>query len=218
MTDDDPLDAGPFSTWVAGIQAALRGEQDSDVPCGGCTACCRSSQFVHIGPEEVDTLSHIPDELVFPAPRLPDGNVLLGYDEQGRCPMLTEAGCSIYEHRPKTCRTYDCRIFPAAGIDASDGAPGVIAQQTKRWSFSYADQTDQTEHLSIRAAASFLAEQRDLVSPSGPAPSATHRALLAIEIHDAFRGHDASGEMVQVAPAPEAVQVALARRPYPDPT
>jgi Fe-S-cluster containining protein len=215
VTDGETLEAGAFSSWVAGLQAALRGGEDSDVPCGGCTACCRSSQFVHIGPEELDTLSHIPDDLLFAAPRLPEGHVLLGYDEHGHCPMLTEGGCSIYEHRPKTCRTYDCRVFPAAGIGAPDGEPTAIAQQTRRWRFSYPDEDDTTEHLSIRAAATFLAEHPDLTSSA--APNATQRALLAIEIHDTFlRRDDVTRQMVVVAPAPEAVHVALSRR-HPDP-
>lgn len=91
-----------------GMRSALRGEQPSAVPCDGCTACCTSSQFVHIEPDERETLRRIPSELLFPAPRMPAGHVLLGYDEHGRCPMLSEQGCSIYEHRPRTCRTYDC--------------------------------------------------------------------------------------------------------------
>jgi hypothetical protein len=28
------------------MQAALQGHGESDVPCGGCTACCTLSQFV----------------------------------------------------------------------------------------------------------------------------------------------------------------------------
>ncbi|MFI5042361.1 MAG: YkgJ family cysteine cluster protein, partial [Acidimicrobiales bacterium] len=112
MADDSPggdpdLAAGDFSSWVAEIRVALRGERGSEVPCGGCTACCTSSQFVHIAPDETDTLSHIPAELLFRAPLLPPGHVVLGYDERGRCPMLVDARCSIYEHRPRTCRTYD---------------------------------------------------------------------------------------------------------------
>ena len=53
------------------MQAALRGERSADVPCGDCTRCCTSSQFIHIAPDEVETLAHIPVELLFPAPRLP---------------------------------------------------------------------------------------------------------------------------------------------------
>ena len=118
MSDESDLSAGDFSTWVIEMQGALRGGQ-SDVPCGGCTACCTSSQFIHIGPDETETLSHIPTELMFPAPRAPAGHVLLGYDENGHCPMLIDDQCSIYEHRPRTCRTYDCRVFPAAGLEST---------------------------------------------------------------------------------------------------
>ena len=99
-TDDSELSAGNFSSWLGEMQDALRGERESDVPCDGCTACCTSSQFVHIAPDETDTLAHIPPELLFPAPRMPPGHVLMGYDEHGHCPMLVDNRCSIYEHRP----------------------------------------------------------------------------------------------------------------------
>ena len=65
----DELDAGAFSSWLTSMHEALRGEHDSDVPCNGCTACCRSSQFVHIARTETDTLAHIPNQLLFPAPQ-----------------------------------------------------------------------------------------------------------------------------------------------------
>ncbi len=80
---------------MAGLQGAIRGERGSEVPCGSCTACCTSSQFVHIGPDETDTLARIPAALLFPAPRQPPGHVLLGYDERGHCPMLVDGRCSI---------------------------------------------------------------------------------------------------------------------------
>ncbi len=32
--------------------------------------------------------------------------VKLHLDEEGRCPFVTEKGCTIYEHRPTTCRYY----------------------------------------------------------------------------------------------------------------
>src|SRR6476659_10784222 len=77
MANEPDLAAGDFSTWLSGMQAALRGDEDADVPCGTCTACCTSSQFVHIEPDEADALAHIPAALLFPAPRLPKGHVLL---------------------------------------------------------------------------------------------------------------------------------------------
>jgi len=142
--DDGRLDAGAFPAWLAGMRRALRGEADADVPCGTCTACCTSSQFVHIGPDEADTLASIPAELLFPAPLLPLGHVVLGYDERGHCPMLLDGACSIYEHRPRTCRTYDCRVFPAAGL-VPEGKP-AIARQAARWQFD-----DDVRHDAVRS-------------------------------------------------------------------
>src|SRR6187399_1589388 len=115
--DDVPVDAGGFASWIDSLRLALRGEADADVPCGSCTACCTSAQFVHIGPDETDALAHIAPELLVAAPGRPRGHVVLGYDERGHCPMLVDGACSIYEHRPRTCRTYDCRVFPAAGLE-----------------------------------------------------------------------------------------------------
>ena len=170
--------AGDFSTWLGEMQAALRGEHGSDVPCGGCTACCTSSQFVHIGPDETDTLAHIPAELLFPAPRMPPGHVVLGYDERGHCPMLVDNRCSIYEHRPRTCRTYDCRVFPAAGIDAAADADKVlIARQARRWRFDYRNEADRREHEAIRATAASIHE-------AGSPMNATRVAIAAIQKHD----------------------------------
>jgi Fe-S-cluster containining protein len=157
MTDEpepaeQDLPAGDFSAWLDGMQSALRGEGDSDVPCAGCTACCTSSQFVHIEPDEADTLAHIPPELLFPAPRMPRGHVLLGYDEHGHCPMLIDNRCSIYEHRPRACRTYDCRIFAATGVAVDDDKP-EIARRVRRWRFTYPTDADRTRQIALRAAA-----------------------------------------------------------------
>ena len=68
------------------------------------------------GLAETDTLALIPPELLFPVPGLPSGHVLMGYAERGGCPMLIEGKCSIYAARPRIFRTYECRVFPAAGI------------------------------------------------------------------------------------------------------
>ena len=147
---DGPLPAGGFSAWMGGMGRALDGEAPSDVPCGGCTACCRSSQFVHIGPDEVDTLAHIPPALRFPAPRMRPGNVLLGYDENGHCPMLVDDRCSIYEHRPRTCRTYDCRVFPAAGVVPDDDEQLAIAHRARRWRFDFPEEATGSATMQCR--------------------------------------------------------------------
>jgi Fe-S-cluster containining protein len=194
-----PLPAGGFSDWLAGMRRALEGAgPGSDVPCDGCTACCTSSQFVHIAPDETATLAHIPAGLLFPAPRMPRGHVLLGYDENGHCPMLVDGGCSIYEHRPRTCRTYDCRVFSATGVELEDEDKSAIARRARRWRFDFPDEADQVEHAAVRAAAAFVRERADLL-PEGAAPAnATQHAVLAVRLHDAFLGRDAETGAVRV--------------------
>jgi hypothetical protein len=209
---DDGLPAGDFSPWVRQMQEALRGERASDVPCNGCTACCTSSQFVHIAPDETETLSRIPAELLFPAPRLPPGHVLLGYDERGHCPMLVDQHCSIYEHRPRTCRTYDCRIFPAAAVTLDEPDKALIARRAQRWRFTYPTETDRMEHQSIRAAATFLREHTGQVSDIEIPTDPTRLAVLAVEMHDVFLEHDEDTGAVRVSdPDPDTVRRAVAR-------
>ncbi len=180
MVED--LAAGPFSLWLSGMQAALRGDADAVVPCGDCTACCTASQFVPIGPDETDTLSHIPPELLFPAPRLPRGHALLGYDERGHCPLLIDGRCSIYEHRPKTCRTYDCRIFAATGLaaDEGDSARAAVGRQASRWRFSFTDDSDRRRHSAVQTAVATLRPDAEI------AANVTQLAVRAIETHEEF--------------------------------
>jgi uncharacterized protein len=204
LNEEEPLAAGDFSSWLVEIQGALRGERGSDVPCDGCTACCTSSQFVHIGPDEIDTLSHIPAELLFPAPRRPPGHVLLGYDERGHCPMLIDDQCSIYDHRPQTCRTYDCRIFAAAGVEIDDDDKVMIARRASSWQFSLPTKADHAQQAAVRSAATFL-DRHDYFLPAlAPPARATERAVLAVQLHDLF--------LLGADPDPEVVRIELRRR------
>jgi uncharacterized protein len=209
--DDRPaLPAGVFSDWVTEMRGALRGEQDAEVPCGTCTACCTASQFVHIGPDEVDTLSHVPADLLFPAPLSPEGHVLLGYDERGHCPMLINEKCSIYAHRPRACRTYDCRVFSAAGVELGGAQYVQIRQRVRRWRFTYTDPADEIRHEAVRAAARYLGEHADLMPGASSSPPAA-LAVLAFEIHDLFLLFDQpTGQPSVVEPAADAVRRRLA--------
>ena len=181
MADEDALPAGDFSDWLAGMQAALRGERGSEVPCDGCTACCTASQFIHIGPDETETLARIPKALLFPAPLMPAGRVVLGHDERGHCPMLVAGRCSIYADRPRTCRTYDCRVFAAAGVVPEDG---LIAERARRWRFGFPAAADQERREAVHEAAVFIRDRRQEL-PDGAAPAnATQHAVLAVEMHE----------------------------------
>jgi hypothetical protein len=163
---------------------------------------------VHIGPDEVATLAHIPAALQFPAPRLPAGHVVLGYDERGHCPMLVDGACSIYDDRPRTCRTYDCRIFPASGVDLDDPEKAAIAERVRQWRFEFPDAVDRAEHAAIVAAARFVREHADLL-PAAVAPvTATQHAVVAIQVHRAFLGHD---DGIRRAPTREETAALAAR-------
>ena len=196
------LPAGDFASWLSEVREAIEGEGTTDVPCGTCVACCSSSQFVHIGSDELDALAHIPKALLFPAPRMPRGNVLMGYDEDGRCPMLRADGCSIYEHRPRTCRTYDCRVFPAAGVLPDEPDKSLIATQAARWQFTFDNSEALAAAMAVRAAAEFLRDRQAELGDSAP-HTTTQVAVAAVRTHDLFQG----GE-----PAAAAVAVRLTRR------
>ena len=189
MTDRDPtpdiqLHAGDFASWLVEIRGAIRGDNPSDVPCGSCTACCTASQFIHIAPDETDALAHIPSALLFPAPLLPRGHVLMGYNERGQCPMLIDNRCSIYEHRPRTCRTYDCRVFAATGLEPDDDDKILIAQQARRWRFTFATQADHDAYDALCTTANQLRLNPSEL-PQGINPSNTTQiAIHAIEITD----------------------------------
>lgn len=185
-TDSD-LPAGDFGAWLRGVRAARAAGGGTDVPCGSCTGCCTSGYFIHIGPDETDTLARIPRPLLFPAPGLPPGHVVLGYDERGHCPMLVDGACSIYEDRPRSCRQYDCRVFPAAGIDTAGGdEKAAINRHVARWRFTYPREDHRDAHDAVRAATAFLRRHADAF-PDGVVPSnPTQLAVLAIAVHELF--------------------------------
>jgi hypothetical protein len=183
------------------------------VPCADCTACCTSSQFIHIGPDETGTIARIPADLLFPAPWLPRGHVLLGYDEHGHCPMLVDGRCSIYADRPRTCRTYDCRVFAAAGVEVGEVDKAGIADRVRRWRFALPDPSDAARLAAVRSAAAFLVGHPGLL-PAGVAPvTATQLAVLAVEIHDLFlaTGSEAAGSP-RVGADPAAIGREVLRR------
>jgi len=206
-TQRQDLPAGGFSDWLRSTRSAHATDAGADVPCGECIACCTSSYFIHVGPEEIETLARIPSELLFAAPGQPEGNVLLGYDENGRCPMLVDGTCSIYEHRPLTCRTYDCRVFAAAGIA---GDRTLITQRARRWKFSYPTKGDRDQHSATQAAARFFQEHA-VCFPGGAVPGdPAHVAILAIRVYDVFlRNNDESGKTGRVSPDPEVAKAVM---------
>jgi Fe-S-cluster containining protein len=198
--------AGDFAAWLSGMRAALRGSGTADVPCAGCTACCRSSQFVLIEADEHDTLGRIPAGYLSPAPLMPEGNVVLGYRADGSCPMLGENGCSIYEFRPRACRSYDCRVLTACGLDPDGEARAELARRVQRWRFSFSSAPSRSELAALQRAAAFLGQHAE-VFPDGRAPDVTQLAAMAVTVADLFLG-------AETDPDPDLVRGGLARRAH----
>jgi uncharacterized protein len=184
IDEGDVVDAGPFGVWAAATAVVIRTGGTAEVPCGTCTACCTSAQFVHVAPDEVDALAHIPKALRFPAPGFPRGHVLLPYDARGHCPMLVDGACSIYDHRPRTCRTYDCRVFPATGVVLDAGDKPAIAARAARWRFAFPTDDDQARRDAVQAALGALRAARAAGDDTVPRQP-TQLAAAAVEHHEA---------------------------------
>lgn len=179
LASAQPVSAGNFTDWLAATQAGA----EADVACGSCNGCCKSFYFIHIEPDEHAALRHIPAELLFAAPGLPPGHRVMGHDEFGKCPMLIDERCSIYEHRPRTCRVYDCRLFAAANLTAGESDKSLINERARRWRF---DDEEQPLRQALLAAADFLRAHQARFA-SGLLPSnASARALLVLRIHELF--------------------------------
>jgi Fe-S-cluster containining protein len=73
----------------------------SDVPCNGCTACCRQ-QIVRLTGGDMQNMA------IYDWRQIGEFRVL-NNKPNGECVHLGPGGCTIYEQRPLVCRTYDCR-------------------------------------------------------------------------------------------------------------
>jgi Fe-S-cluster containining protein len=201
--------AGAFAEWADRTRRAQEGDGDAEVPCDGCTACCRSSFFVHIGPDETAALRRIPRELLFRAPGLPAGYMVLGYDERGHCPMLVDDRCSIYDDRPQTCRKFDCRVLSAAGLAPDGAGQDALAERVSQWQFDVDTPRDRVTRDAVRGAAAFIEEHPECFEPGRNPVNAVQRSVIALAIYDEFVGAD--GQVVEADV--DAVRAVLARMP-----
>jgi Fe-S-cluster containining protein len=78
------------------------------VPCGGCSACCYYDGIPVDKKRDRRHLSYLLTE------RDADGGLVLQRRADGACAHLgARGGCTVYEHRPSACRSFDCRAFAA---------------------------------------------------------------------------------------------------------
>jgi uncharacterized protein len=169
-------DAGEFGSWLTGFIASVRDGGEIDVPCDGCTACCRSGKLIPVEPDETDALAHIPPDRLLPMTGEP-GRLVLQHDTDGNCSQLVDGRCTVYAHRPRACRAYDCRIFPAAGIRPDSP---LIAERAGQWEFTYASDAAHVRHDAVRMAAVVLGFPGGLSAPASP----TQHALDAINAEE----------------------------------
>lgn len=188
------MNAGEFSIWIDEFTRTMQGKVDGSVPCDGCVGCCTSSKFVHIHPEDEQAISAIPRELLFQAPGLPNGYCLLGYDQQGHCPMLKDGQCSIYGARPRTCRQFDCRVLAATGVEIDDESE-VIMAKARSWKFQFTTDRSTELYHAVKLASSFLDRYRHEF-PDGFVPRlSTHLSVMAVRVHSMFT--ELSGESMK---------------------
>jgi len=180
----DITPAGDFSSWLRHTRRALVSDEGADVPCGDCTACCTASYYVYVRPDETRALARIGKHRLVALPGMPTGYLAMGWDARGHCPMLVDNRCSIYQDRPQTCRDFDCRIFPATGVDV-DVKP-LIAARARRWRFAHPVLRDHIEHAAVRAAADFLRAHADAFTTWAIPSNPNLLAVLAIKASAAF--------------------------------
>ena len=173
----------PFGVWLRATIATLLKDVPADVPCGACNACCRTFHQIHLRPGENRARKRLPKDYLSAAPGLPPGYVLLGYTDEGACPVLIGGRCTIYEDRPLVCRTYDCRMYTATGVEPDRAE---IAAQVRRWSFSYPRQEDRELHDAVLAAVRFIHEVRACLPSDAARVQAIRVATLAVYAHAKF--------------------------------
>lgn len=194
-TTDEPLPAGDFSAWLRQMRRALAGDGAMDVACGDCRGCCVSSYYVKVRPHETEALERIGSQHLEAGP---DGSQLLGFHANGHCRMLRDGDCSIYLHRPETCRTYDCRVFTAAAMDAGPGK-SVINRRVGLWRFDLPSEQARAEQRAVAAAARYL-RQHPVRFPGGHVPSRPSEvAVLAIKVYEVFLDTPAEDSAIRAA-------------------
>lgn len=177
-------DAAPFAVWLHATLDTLLRDAPADVPCGACNACCRTFHQLHIRPGETRVRRRLPREYLTAARGLPPGYLLLGHTEDGSCPVLAGGRCTIYEDRPLVCRTYDCRLYAATGVEPDRAE---IAAQVRRWCFSYPGPEDRELQAAVLAAVDFIRRTPACLASEAARRQPIRLATLAVVAHGLFR-------------------------------
>lgn len=179
------IEAGEYSEWLSGFLSTMEGKSSGDVPCGSCVGCCTSSKFILVRPTDKKAKAVIPKELLFPVPGLPKGFLIMGYGENGHCPMFKDNKCTIYSSRPETCRQYDCRTLAATGASTEEESE-AISNRIAAWEFSYGSTESKNQAQAVKEAFAFLKSRSELF-PEGYLPNTDSQlSAIAARIHKEF--------------------------------
>lgn len=193
--------AGNFEVWLQSILISFKTGETINVPCGNCRGCCSAGRFVHLTPSDHKAHAAIPKQLLHRAPGMPKGHTVLGYLADGLCPMLKSGNCTIYPDRPSTCRTFDCRVLAAAGLDVGGKWSKRINERVHAWRFSFSSEDGRHRFKAIKSAANFI-QQHPGAFPGGRAPDEpTTIAVLAIKVHSVFLCPSAFAAPTEIANA-----------------
>jgi hypothetical protein len=157
-----PLPTRPLGPVTAVLRTVVTEAQrrDAQVPCAGCTACCRANYVVDLTPAEATRLPHSVAA---------DGTATLARHPNGTCVLLGEAGCTIHAERPASCRAYDCRLFALTEVTP----PRLLAHGYVPFAVTVATPQDALLFRALRSAAMHLSKRSPL-PPEGLAVAALY--------------------------------------------
>jgi hypothetical protein len=145
--------------WLAEMGASVASGKPMSVPCNGCRNCC---WFHHVPVERDENPENLP---YLDTVMQEDSSMILRKRDDGACVHLGEQGCTVYEHRPAACRTYDCRYMSLIGISH----PYDDNHSPPTWLFDVS--TDESKAVIIAFRMSTLVAVR----PGEPVEAATYR-------------------------------------------
>jgi Fe-S-cluster containining protein len=147
-TATDPINGKIYQTRYGGRLGTFLGKvtfnQEAKVPCQGCNHCCYHGRVdIYPDKENAEDLAHLD---VVPHP---EGGFALRKREDGSCVHLGLGGeCTVYHHRPKACRFYDCRMFSAIGlVDTYDNG-----RNSPAWVFDIPTTEERIANMALRLA------------------------------------------------------------------
>jgi Fe-S-cluster containining protein len=115
--------SGSVTTFMRNFMRGVK-QGEVKVPCGSCTACCRSPHvLVELDQAEAERYGGVWSE--------ERTRKVLPKKADGSCVYLIDEKCSIYQDRPLMCRTYDCRHSLMVG-KVSGGDP-VMLEAYQQW-------------------------------------------------------------------------------------